>query len=105
MRYLKIHARKENRYSLLNAEKTGVSHMTSCLYMRMKKKINILLSVFSIVSFFFYDFNLNTQGFVYLEFVKYQLGLHRNVQGFAKCSVCISANSCFIYRHVQAFYL
>ena len=30
--------------------------------------------------FLFYDFNLNTQGFVYLEFAKYQLGLHRNMQ-------------------------
>ena len=32
-----------------------------------------------------------TQGFVYLEFVKYQLGFHRNVQVFQKYSVRISA--------------
>ena len=39
------------------------------------EKINILFSVLSI--FFFlsvFDFNLNTQGFVHLDFVKYQLG-------------------------------
>ena len=32
-------------------------------------KLNILLSVLSIY-FLFYDFNLNTQGLVYLDFVK-----------------------------------
>ena len=37
---------------------------------------------------------------LYLDFVKYQLGLHRKVQVFAKCNVCISD----IYRHVQAFF-
>ena len=41
------------------------------------KKINILLSVLNIFSFSFYDFNLNTQGFVYLEFVKYQHNLRK----------------------------
>ena len=60
---------------------------------------------------FFYEFNLNTQGFVYLEFVKYQLGLYRNVQVFVKCNVsaavlytglsrlssCIEIN-CIAYR-------
>ena len=34
------------------------------------EKINILLSVLSIFLFFFYVFNLNTQGFIYLEIVK-----------------------------------
>ena len=60
-------------------------------------KINILLSVLSIFLFPFYDFNLNTHGCIYLEFVKYQLGLHRNVQTFAKCNGCISA--------IQLFYI
>ena len=44
---------------------------------------------------------LSTQCFIYLEFVKYQLGLYRNVQVFAKRDVY----SCFIYKHVQAFFL
>ena len=33
----------------------------------------------------------NNQGFVYLEPVKYQLGLGRNMPVFVKCNVCISA--------------
>ena len=37
------------------------------------------------------------QGFVYLESVNYQLGLHRNVRVLAKCNVCISA--------IQMFYI
>ena len=41
-------------------------------------------------------FHLSTQDFVYLEF-KYQLGIYRNVQVFAKCNVCISA--------IQLFYI
>ena len=44
------------------------------------EKINILVSVLSIVCFFIYDFNQITQGFVYLKFVKYQLGRHRNAE-------------------------
>ena len=57
------------------------------------------------VSLFFYDFKLNIQGFVYIEFVKYQLGLHRNVHVIAKCNICLSAIQLFIYRHDQAFFL
>ena len=52
--------------------------MLSCAYAH--EKINFLLSVLSIFSLSFYDFNLNTQGFVYLDFVKYTLGLHTNMQ-------------------------
>ena len=37
------------------------------------------------------------KGFVYLKYVKCQMDLHRNVQKFAKCNVCISA------LHVQSF--
>ena len=69
-----------------------------------KKKKNILLSGLSIFSFFFYDFNLNTQGFVYLEIVKYQLGLHRNVQVFVKCNVCISAIQLFYIQTFPGFF-
>ena len=64
------------------------------------EKIDILFSVFSIsvsCSFFYYGFHLNTLVFVYLEFVKYQLGLQRSVQVFAKCNVCLSA--------IQLFYI
>ena len=35
-------------------------------------------------------FNLNTQGFVYLDLVEYQVELNRNVQVFANCNICIS---------------
>ena len=74
-------------YSPLNAENNrGVTNDVI-----LHEKINILLSVLSFFSFFFYDFNLNIQCFVYLEIVKYQLGLHRNVRVFAKCNECISA--------------
>ena len=46
---------------------------------------------------------MNTQGFVYLEFVKYQLGRHRNVQVFVKCNVCISAIQLFYIRTCPGF--
>ena len=68
------------------------------------EKINILFSVLSVFFLSFYDFKLNIQGLVYLEIVKYQLGLQRNVQGFAKCNVCISTIQLF-YVHVRAFFL
>ena len=67
------------------------------------EKINILLSVLSIFFLSFYDFHLNTQGFVYLEIVKYQLGLRRNVQVFTKCNVCISAIQLFYTGTHQGF--
>ena len=93
---------KKTGYSPLNAENNkGVNNDVMFAYVH--KKINILLSVLSIFFFLFYDFNLNTQDFVYLEFVMYQLGLHRNLQVFAKCNVHVY--SCFIFRHVQAFFL
>ena len=62
--------------------------------------IHILVSVLNIIFFLFYDVNLNTCDFVYLEFVKDQLGLRRNMPVFAKCNVYI----CFIYRHVQTLF-
>ena len=61
------------------------------------EKINILVFVLNIIFFLFYDVNLNTQDFLYLEIVKYQLGLRRNMSVFSKCNVCIAA--------VQLFYL
>ena len=57
-------------YSPLNAENNrGVTNDVMFAYVH--EKMNILLSVLSIFSFFFYDCKLNTQYFVYLEFVKY----------------------------------
>ena len=53
--------------------------------------MNILVSVLNIVFFVFYEVSLNTHGFEYLEFVKYQLGLHRNMPVFTKYNVYISA--------------
>ena len=35
--------------------------------------------------------------YIYLEFVKYQLGFHKNVQVFVKCTACIAA--------IQSFYI
>ena len=76
--------------SPLNAEHNpGVTNDVMFAYMHTK--INILLSILSIFFLFFIIFVLDTQGFVYLEFVKYKLGLHRNMQVFANCNVCIAA--------------
>ena len=87
---------RKTRYSPLYAEdKRDVTNDVMFAYVH--EKINILLSVLSIFSFIFYELNLNIHGFVYLEFVKYQLGFHRNVQIFAKCKACISA--------IQLFYM
>ena len=64
--------------------------------MHISEKINILLSLsMSRSIFLFYDFNLNTKGFVYIEFVNYQQDLHGNVRVFAKCNVCIAAIQVF----------
>ena len=69
MRNLKIHVRQENGYSPLNAENNrGVSNRDMLTYAH--EKIYILLSVLSIFFSFFYEFNLNTQGFVYLAIVQ-----------------------------------
>ena len=65
-------------------------------YAHEQKKIPV--SVFNIIFFLFYDVNMNTQDFVYLEFVKYQLGLRRNMPVFAKCNVYISAIHLFYTR-------
>ena len=81
--------------------------MTSCLHMCIKNEH--FAFCFEHFFFLFYDCNLNTQCFVYLEYVKYQLGLHRNEQVFAKCNVyhtyIYMLYSCFMYRHVQTFFL
>ena len=68
----------------------SVSLFASQFYMHMEKK-NILISVLNVIFFLFYDVNLNTQVFVSLECVKYQLGLRRNMPVFTKYNVYISA--------------
>ena len=89
---------RKTGYSPLKAENTRCV-INDVLFAYAHEKINILLSVLSICYFlvYFYDFNLNTQGFVHLELVKYQLGIHRNVHVFATCNVCIFA--------IQLFYI
>ena len=83
MRNLKIHARQENG---VLSHKCGIQpdcHEGRHVCIIAGLKINILLSVL-IFFFLFYDFDLNAQGFVYLEIVKYQLGLHRKVRVLVK---------------------
>ena len=66
-------------YSPLNAE-NNLDVTDEVMFAHVHTKLNILLSVLSIFFFILlYEFNLNTQGFVYLKIVKYQLILHRNV--------------------------
>ena len=69
---------RKTGYSALSAENNrGVNNDVMFAYVH--EEMNILLSVLTIFSFFFIIVTINTQSFVYLEFVKYQLGLHRNV--------------------------
>ena len=68
------------------------------------RKINILVSVLNIIFFLFNDVYLNTQEFVYLDFVKYQLGLGRNMPVFAKSDIYISAIQ-LVYIHAYLNYL
>ena len=60
-----------------------MSLMASCFHMYMKNEHSAFF--FEHFFFLFYDCNLNTQCFAYLEFVKYQLGLHRNVVREMQC--------------------
>ena len=82
------------------------------MFAYVHEKINILLSCFEhllllyiyiyiyiffffFFFFMFYYFHLNTQDFEHLEFVKYQLSFHRNVQVFVECYACKSAIQLF----------
>ena len=97
MRHLKNDVRQENGVLSLKCGKQQPMYNNNVMFAYVHQETNILLSVLSIFFFLFYDFNLNTHGFVYVENVKYHLGLHRNVQVFAKYSVCIS--------NIQLFYM
>ena len=79
----------------------GVNNDVMLAYVH--EKMNILLSVLSIFVFLFYECNQNTQCFVYLEFVKYQLGLHRSMQVFAKYNVYIYAIQLFLLQTCPGF--
>ena len=93
--------KRKTGYSSLNAENRGVT--IDVMFAYVHKKINNLLCFCEHFFYLFYDLNLNTQGFVYSEFVKYQLGLHRNVQGFAKCKVYLSAIHLFYIQIYPGF--
>ena len=81
-------------YAPLNAANS--LSVTFCFIVTYEhEKINLLIYFFNIICFIFYDVNLNTQDFVFLEFVKYQLGLRRNRSVFAKCNIHISAINLF----------
>ena len=97
MQNLKIDVRQENGVISLKCEKQNNQCVTNDITFAYEhEKINNLLPVF-------YDLSLNTEGFVYLEFVKYQLGLHRNMQAFAKCNICISAIQLFYIQTCPGF--
>ena len=105
MRNLKIDVRQVNGILSLKCRKQYRDVTNDVMFAYVRTKTNILLSALSIffLSFFIILINLNTQGFVYLEFVKYQLGLHRNVQVFAQCMhICYTV---VFVIHVQAFFL
>ena len=94
MEPLKLVSGSKPGYVPLDAENSR--SVTFCfLIAYVQEKINSLVSVLNICFFLFYDVNLNTQDLVYLEFVKYQLDLHRNMPVFAKCNVYISAKKLF----------
>ena len=103
MRNLKNGVRQENGVLSLKGGKQPRGFSNNVLFAYVHEKLDILLSDFRILSSFFYDFNLNTQGFVYLEFVQYQPGLQGNVQVFAKCNLCISAIQLFFYTEYSGF--
>ena len=81
-------------YSPFNPENNhGVTNDVMFVYVH--EQINSLLSVLGILSFFLYEFHLNTQDLVYLEFAKYQLGLHRTCK-FSRNAIHAFLYSCFI---------
>ena len=84
---LKLVSGSKPGYAPLNAE-NGLS-VTSCFIVICTWENKH--SGFCFEHFVFCNVNLNTQDFVYLEFVKYQMGLRRNMPVFAKCNVYMSA--------------
>ena len=96
---LKLVSGNKPGYITLKAE-NSLSVIFGFIVAYTHKKINILVSVFNIIFFLFYDVNLNTQYFIYLEFVQNQLSLRRNMPVFAKCNERISASQLF---YIQVF--
>ena len=87
MKNLQFDVRQEN--GVLSLKKIAeVLLTTSCFaYVPEKKKHSAFC--FERFSLIFYAFNLNIQGFVCSEIIKYKLSLHIKVQVFAKCSAII----------------
>ena len=100
----KMMSDRKTGYTPLNAENNrDVNYDVMFAYVRTK--LNFLLSVLSIYFvLFFYDFNLNTQGFVYLEFVKYQVPPKKRASFCSNAMYPDLLYSCLIYRHAQAFF-
>ena len=88
--------RQETRVSFLGCVKQHYFHSWF-----VQEEIYILLSDLSIYFLPYYDTGLNTKHFVYLDFGKYRLGLHRNTQVLTKCSSCISAIQWFYMGRVK----
>ena len=94
-------------FKLVSGNKPGCRKQPQCYFWfhscaHAHVKLNSLISVCSIFLSLL-ELNLNNQGFIYLECVKYQL--HRNMPAFTKCNLCVSAiHIFFIYRHVQTFF-
>ena len=110
--YMKCSLHAKFKKKMMSDRKTGYSPLNALnshsvthgfMFAYAHEKINNLLSVLSIFFLLFYVFNLNTQCFVFLEFIKYQVGLHRNVQIFAKGNVCISAIQLFYIQICKGF--
>ena len=75
-------------------KKKNILSVTCVIVAYAHEEMNILISLLNIIVFLFYDVNLTAQDFVYLEFVKCQLSLRKNMQVFAKCTAYISAYKC-----------
>ena len=93
---------RTTRYSPLNAENNrGVTKDVMFAYVNEKKILLSVLSIFLSI----YNFDLNTQGFVYLEVLSF------NWTAIEKCKFPLNVTNsyllygCFIYRLVPAFFL
>ena len=99
---LKLISCKKIGYAPLNAENSLI-FTGGLITANVLEKINFLLSVLSVYYFLFFDVDLNTQSFVYLEIGKYRLGLRRNRRIFTKCNSCMSAIDSFYIHNGSNF--
>ena len=106
--------RKTGYSPTLNAENSrGVTHGFMFAYAHDEIIFCFLLYfIYFFFLFLFYGFNLNTQDFVYLEFVKYQLGFHKRFLEMQSIHICytvvlykdMSRLSSYIERNSISFY-